>query len=132
MEYKKEDYLEVCITSAPVTLQLVDKDNRDVCGLSAVDPRPNCGLASALSSMMLQRCPILGLVKQVLPSKDSCWLASANGVVASSGKGRTVLQTIVLPLIIIISSSSRAATAALSATKMRGSSNTAADKRAIL
>ena len=25
----------------------------------------------------------LGLVKEVLPSKDSCWLASANGVVAS-------------------------------------------------
>ena len=41
--------------------------------------------------MMLQRCPILGLVKQVLPSKDSCWLASANGVVTSSspGEGRT-------------------------------------------
>ena len=33
----------------------------------------------------------LGLVKQVLPSKDRCWLASANGVVASSspGEGRT-------------------------------------------
>ena len=31
-----------------------------------------------------------GLVKKVLPSKDSCWLASANGVVSSSslGKGR--------------------------------------------
>ena len=31
-----------------------------------------------------------GLVNQVLPSKDSCWLASANGVVSSSslGKGR--------------------------------------------
>ena len=66
--------------------QLVDKDNRDVCGLSAVDPRPNYGLASALSSMMLQRCPILGLVKQVLPSKDSCWLASANGAVTSSSR----------------------------------------------
>ena len=25
----------------------------------------------------------LGLVKEVLPSKDSCWLASANGAVAS-------------------------------------------------
>ena len=32
-----------------VTLQLVDKDNRDVCDLSAVDPPPNCKLASALS-----------------------------------------------------------------------------------
>ena len=41
----------------------------------------------------------LGLVKQVLPSRDSCWLASANGVVVSSspGEGRTALQTIVLP-----------------------------------
>ena len=31
-----------------VTLQLVDKDNRYVWGLSAVDPHPTCGLASAL------------------------------------------------------------------------------------
>ena len=40
-----------------------------------------------------------GLVKQVLPSRDSCWLASANGVVASLslGEGRMALQTIVLP-----------------------------------
>ena len=55
-----------------------------------------------------------GLVKQVLPSKDSCWLASANGVLASMspGKGRTVLQTIVLPR--FCSSSSGAANAALS------------------
>ena len=31
-----------------------------------------------------------GLVNQVLPSKDSCWLASANGVVSklSPGKGQ--------------------------------------------
>ena len=28
-----------------------------VCGLSAVDPRPNCGLAPTLSSRMLPRCP---------------------------------------------------------------------------
>ena len=43
----------------------------------------------------------LGLVKQVLPSRDSCWLASANGVVVSSspGEGRTAVQTIVLPMI---------------------------------
>ena len=49
-----------------------------------------------------------GLVKQVLPSKDSCWLASANGVLASMspGKGRTVLQTIVLPRFCSSSSSS--------------------------
>ena len=40
-----------------------------------------------------------GLVKQVLPSRDSCWLASANSAVESSspGEGRTALQTIVLP-----------------------------------
>ena len=40
-----------------------------------------------------------GLVKQVLPSRDSCWLASANGEVASSspGEGRAALQTIILP-----------------------------------
>ena len=49
-----------------------------------------------------------GLVKQVLPSKDRCWLASANGVLASMspGKGRTVLQTIVLPRFCSSSSSS--------------------------
>ena len=43
----------------------------------------------------------LGLVKQALPSRDSCWLASANGVVVSSspGEGRTAVQTIVLPMI---------------------------------
>ena len=36
----------------------MDKDNRDVCGLSAVvDPCPNCRLASALCSRMLPRCP---------------------------------------------------------------------------
>ena len=40
-----------------------------------------------------------GLVKQVQPSRDSCWLASANCAVASSslGEGRTALQTIVRP-----------------------------------
>ena len=40
-----------------------------------------------------------GLVKQVLPSRDNGWLASANGVVTSSspGEGRTALQTIVRP-----------------------------------
>ena len=76
-----------------VTLQLVEKDNRDLCGLSAVDPRPNCGLASALSSRMLPRCPGCAWSKQALPSMDSCWLVSANSAVASSspGKGRTAL-----------------------------------------
>ena len=41
----------------------------------------------------------LGLVKQVLPSRDSYLLASSNGAVMSSspGEGRTVLQTIALP-----------------------------------
>ena len=43
----------------------------------------------------------LGLVKQVLPSRDSCWMVSANGAVVTSspGEGRTTLQTIVLPRI---------------------------------
>ena len=41
----------------------------------------------------------LALVKQVQPSRDSFWLASANGGVVSlsPGEGRTALQTIVLP-----------------------------------
>ena len=49
-----------------------------------------------------------GLVKQVLPSMDSCWLASADGAVASlsQGEGRTALQTIVLPRICSSSNSS--------------------------
>ena len=50
----------------------------------------------------------LGLVKQALPSKGSCWLASANGAVVSSspGEGRTAIQTIVLPSIRSSSNSS--------------------------
>ena len=42
-----------------------------------------------------------GLVNHVLPSRDSCWLVSANGVVKCSSpvKGRMALQTIVLPKI---------------------------------
>ena len=36
---------------------MVDKDNRDVCDMSAVNPGPNCKLASALSSRMLPCCP---------------------------------------------------------------------------
>ena len=40
-----------------VTLQLVDKENRDVCGLSDIDPCPNCRLTSAESSRMLPHCP---------------------------------------------------------------------------
>ena len=35
-----------------VALLLGDKDNRDVLGLCAIDPPLNCGLASALCSMM--------------------------------------------------------------------------------
>ena len=36
----------------------MDKDNREVCSLSATDPHPhpNCGLASALCTRMLPRC----------------------------------------------------------------------------
>ena len=54
-----------------------------------------------------------GLVKQVLPSRDSCWLASAYGDIMSlsPGEGRMALQTIVLRRICSNSScsSSRAA-----------------------
>ena len=49
--------------SAPVAegcnTAIGDKDNRDVCGLSAVDPPLNCGLVSALCSRMLPCCPVL-------------------------------------------------------------------------
>ena len=43
----------------------------------------------------------MGLVKQGLPNRDSCWLASANVAVASSSpsEGKTVLQTTALPRI---------------------------------
>ena len=90
--HKLLDFLSAPVVGA-VTLQLVEKDNRDLCGLSAVDPRPNCGLASALSSRMLPRCPGCAWLKQALPSMDSCWLVSANSAVASSslGKGKTAL-----------------------------------------
>ena len=48
----------------------------------------------------------MGLVKQGLPNRDSCWLASANVAVASSSpsEGKTVLQTTALPRISSISS----------------------------
>ena len=54
----------------------------------------------------------VGLVNQVLPSRDSCWLAYANGVIMSSSLSPVegiVLQTIVLPKICSSSSSSGAA-----------------------
>ena len=78
-------------------MKLVDKDNRDVCGLSAIDPRP--------SIRTMLKDAATGLVKQVLPSKNIC----ANGVVVSwcPGEGRTALQTIVLPRFCSSSSSSR-------------------------
>ena len=56
----------------------MDKDNRDVSGLSVVDPHLNCGFASKLLSSirtMLKDAATLswpGLVKQVLPGRDSC------------------------------------------------------------
>ena len=70
--------------------------------------RPVC--RRSLSELRISVCTMLkdaatlswlDLVKQVLPSKDSCWLASANGAVASSSpcEGRTALPTIVLPRI---------------------------------
>ena len=58
-----------------VTLQLVDKDNQDVCRLSAIDPCPNCGLVYRNMLKDAATMSWLGLVKQVLPSRDSCWLA---------------------------------------------------------
>ena len=58
--------------------------------------------------------------KQVLPRRESCWLASANGAVASSspGKGRTALQTIVNVLPIIRSSRVEQLGAALAAEQL--------------
>ena len=47
------------LVAGAVTLQFGDKDNWDVCGLSAIDPHLNCRLASALCSMMLPRYPVL-------------------------------------------------------------------------
>ena len=91
--------------------QLVDKDNRDVCGLSAVDPCPNSELWIRVCTMLKDAAALswLGLVKQVLSSKDSCWLANGAVVTSSPGEGRMALQTSgsVLPRI-RISSSSRA------------------------
>ena len=71
---------------------------------------------------------LLGLVKEVLPSRDSCWVASAIGAGASlsPGEGRTALQAIVLPRIRRSSngsSGSSAATAALNQLPKRGSSS---------
>ena len=85
-----------------VTLTLVDKDGQS--GYM----QPVCHRSS--SELQISVCTLLkdaatlswpGLVNQVLPSRDSCWLASANGAVASSSpvEGRTALQTIVLPKI---------------------------------
>ena len=57
--------------------------------------RPVCHRYS--SELQISVCTMLkdaatlswvGLVKQVLPSRDSCWLASANGAVASSSLAR--------------------------------------------
>ena len=76
--------------------------------------------------------PLLGLVKEVLPNRDSCWVASAIGAGASlsPGEGRTALQAIVLPRIrrssnrsSSSSSGSSAATAALNQLPKRGSSS---------
>ena len=105
--HKLLDFLSAPVVGA-VTLQLADKDNWDVFGLSAIDPRPDCGWTSVLSARLLPHCPDWAWLKQALPSKDSCWLASANGGVTSSspGEGRTALQTIVLPRISSSSSSS--------------------------
>ena len=49
--YLKYNYVitNVGSSSRGTEMQSVDKDNRDVCCLSVIDPRPNCGLASALN-----------------------------------------------------------------------------------
>ena len=57
LQRPKHFFVSPCWGGGALTLQLVDKDNWDVCGLSAVDPPTNCGLASALCSRMLPCCP---------------------------------------------------------------------------
>ena len=86
---------------------MVDKDNRDVCGLSAVDPCPNCGLAYTLCSRMLPSCPGRAWLNR------SCQAGTVVGwlvpmVQSSPGEGRMALQTIVVPRICRSSSSSGA------------------------
>ena len=73
------------------TLQLVDKDNGDVCCRSSYQLR--ISVRAMLKDAAMLSWP--DLVKQVLSRRYSCWLANANGAVTSSspGEGRTVLQT---------------------------------------
>ena len=76
-----------------------------------------------------------GLVKQVLPSMDSCWLASADGAVASlsQGEGRTALQTIVLPRICSSSnSSSSSSSGAARSSPCSGAARAARSRRSSL
>ena len=85
----------------------MDKDNRDVCGLSAVDPCPNCGLASALSSRMLPHCPGWAWFnRSCLARTVAGWLVP---MVWSRVRARARAEQV--PLISSCSNSSRAAAA---------------------
>ena len=80
---------------------MVDKDNGDVCSLSATDPRQNCGLASALCSRMLPLFPGWAwLNRSCLAGTVVGWLANGAVLSSSPGKGRRVIQTIVLPRVL--------------------------------
>ena len=60
----------------------MDKDNQEklpVCHRSS--SKLLVSVCTMLKDAATLSCP--GLVKQVLSSRDSCWLASANGAVAS-------------------------------------------------
>ena len=48
---------------------MVDNDNRDVCGLSAIDPLPNCRIAPALPYS--QGCPAGTVVGWLVPMVES-------------------------------------------------------------
>ena len=93
-------------------IKTVNKDNLDVC-MWPVCSRSSSQLRICICTMLKDAAMLswLGLVKQVFPRKDSCWLASAIVAVGSSspGEGRTVLKTIVLPRICSSSSSSAGA-----------------------
>ena len=81
---------------------LTRQDNRDVHGLSAVYPRPICGLASALSPMTLTHCEEPGLVNSprlVCPGGKTGPISTGSSVVLpgplvgrefKTGRGQTV------------------------------------------
>ena len=81
---------------------------------------------------MLPHCSGWAMLhKQVLSSRDSCRLARANGVVASSspGKARLEIQTIVLPRIRSSSSSSSSSSGAARGSPCTGAARAALGRR---